>query len=396
MKEAAFSSHANEHDARCHPETRIALREEIVRWSDDTQGEIIFWLNGMAGTGKSTISRTIAQDFADKGILGASFFFKRGERDRGNAARLFTTIACQLVAQEATLAPKIQTAIEKDPNVVSRSLKDQFEQLVLNPLAGLEYSPANIRTVVLLVDALDECERDDDIRLIIHLMSQGSVLRPVRLKIFPTSRPELPIRLGFKNIEGKFQDIVLHQISEQIVKSDIAIFLDHNLTRIRNDYNKLSPSDRHLAQDWPGSSLVEVLAQMAAPLFIFAATICRFIEDQAWSDPDGQLQKILQYQSKTHESEIDKLDATYRPILDQLMVGSPAAQRSIVKEFQIVVGSIVLLAEPLSASSLSSLLGVPGSMIDRRLMSLHSVMHVPSSPQSPIRMLHLSFRDFPC
>jgi hypothetical protein len=46
----------------------------------------------MAGTDKSTISRTIAQKFDDKGDLGASFFFKRGEGDRGDAGMFIKTI----------------------------------------------------------------------------------------------------------------------------------------------------------------------------------------------------------------------------------------------------------------------------------------------------------------
>lgn len=133
---------------------------------------------------------------------------------------------------------------------------------------------------------------------------------------------------------------------------------------------------------------------MAVPLFIFAATVCRFIGDRVWSDPAGQLAKILEYRSRTRQSEIDKLDATYLPILDQLVVGTEAAKRCLVDEFRTVVGSIVLLAEPLSASSLARLLGIPRNVMDRRLMSLHSVLSIPASTESPIRMFHLSFRDF--
>ena len=61
-------------------DSQVALRQEIIRWADDQQGHCIFWLNGMAGTGKSTISRTVAQSFADNGDLGVSFFIKRGEK----------------------------------------------------------------------------------------------------------------------------------------------------------------------------------------------------------------------------------------------------------------------------------------------------------------------------
>src|SRR5438477_1558060 len=105
---ATFDSHADELDARCHPGTQEDLLRQIWGWAQDPQGKCIFWLNGMAGTGKSTISRTVAQSFADEGLLGASFFFKRGEGDRGNATRFFTTITAQLVAKVPALIPYVR------------------------------------------------------------------------------------------------------------------------------------------------------------------------------------------------------------------------------------------------------------------------------------------------
>lgn len=320
-KDAAFDSYADEHDARCHPNTRVALREEIMRWPDDPQGECIFWLNGMAGTGKSTISRSVAQSFADKRDLGASFFFKRGERDRGNAALLFTTIASQLVVKEPALAADVSAAIEADPAVASKALREQFEQLILKPLENLKGEPDTRKRIVIVVDALDECERDDDIRIIIHLLSRAKTSSSVQLRAFVTSRPELPIRLGFKDIGGKYQGLVLHEIPKPIIEHDIATFLGDKLRSIGSDHNSLFGGEQQLPLDWPAPENIQALAEMAVPLFIFAATACRFIGDQAWSDPAGQLAKVLEYQSKTQQSHIDKLDATYRPVLDQLVGG---------------------------------------------------------------------------
>ncbi|KAK4142420.1 vegetative incompatibility protein HET-E-1 [Dichotomopilus funicola] len=133
---------------------------------------------------------------------------------------------------------------------------------------------------------------------------------------------------------------------------------------------------------------------MAVPLFIFAATICRFIRDPAWCDPDGQLAKVLEYRPGTQQSEIDKLDTTYRPVLDRLLLGSEASKASLLEEFQTVVGEIVLLAEPLPIRPLTRLLGVEENVVVRRLKPLHSVLRVPDSPESPVRIFHLSFRDF--
>jgi len=89
----------------------------------------------MVGTGKSTISRTVAESFAENGLLGASFFFKRGEGDRGNAARVFPTIASQLVCKIPTLAPYVRNAIDADPAIPTKALADQFEELVHQPLS---------------------------------------------------------------------------------------------------------------------------------------------------------------------------------------------------------------------------------------------------------------------
>jgi Mrp family chromosome partitioning ATPase len=73
---ASYDSHTEEHNARCLPNTRTALLHDIAKWAQDKDGKSVFWLSGMAGTGKSTIARTIAESFANHGQLGASFFKK--------------------------------------------------------------------------------------------------------------------------------------------------------------------------------------------------------------------------------------------------------------------------------------------------------------------------------
>jgi hypothetical protein len=276
--------------------------------------------------------------------------------------------------------------------IVGKTLREQFEQLILKSLESLKSTVT--RTVVLVIDALDECDRDDDVRVIIHLISLGRSLQSVRLRAFLTSRPELPVRLGFKSIYGKYQDLTLHEIPKPIISHDIAAFWNHELTRIKEDYNNITPSELQLSEDWPRSQSVDILVQMAVPRFIFAATVCRFIGDRAWSDPAGQLAKILEYLERSPESELDKLDATYRPILDQLTVGSESAQNTLIEEFRMAVGAIVLLAEPLSISSLAGLLEISKLVISRRLVSLHSVLSVAESIDALVRLLHLLFQHF--
>ncbi|KAI1199232.1 heterokaryon incompatibility protein-domain-containing protein [Nemania serpens] len=311
---AAFDSRAEEHNARCYVDTRVDLLSQIESWAADPDGKAIFWLNGIAGTGKSTISRTVAQHFHERGLLGASFFFKRGEAERGHAGRLFTTLAAQLAARLPCVAQQIQTAIDTDPNVCSKALPQQFKTLILHTLTNVQVP----QTLVIVIDALDECDKDIDIKTIIHLLSNAKMIPHVRLRTFLTSRPELPIRLGFQKVQGDYQDLVLHQMPEQIVTHDLGVFFKRQLTRIYEEYNATSYEDVEvrLPPDWPGQDVVDTLVLKAYPLFIVAATICRFL-DPARFNPADQLQKLLDYQATAHTS--DQLGSTYLPVLNQLI-----------------------------------------------------------------------------
>ncbi|GMG38718.1 unnamed protein product [Aspergillus oryzae] len=158
---AFYNSYINQHEDFCLPDTRTELQQQILKWAE-SDGELIFWLNGMAGTGKSTIARTVAQSFEKHGLLGASFFFKRGEANRGNAKYLISTIISQLVTRHRRLGSDVLNAIENDPNIASKSLSEQCEKLLCQPLVKLHLDQPT--TIVIVIDALDECDGEDDIR----------------------------------------------------------------------------------------------------------------------------------------------------------------------------------------------------------------------------------------
>lgn len=367
-----------EHNSTCLPETRTDLLRHIQDWAHDKNGKAIFWLNGAAGTGKSTIARTVARTLADQ-QLGASFFFKRGEGERGNATRFFTTIATQLAVRLPDIRPRIKKAVDADPAISEKALKDQFDKLILGPLLEVAHLPP----LVIVIDALDECERDSDIRTILQLLSQKRDLKSILLRVFVTSRPELHIRLGFKQMtDGTYEDLILHEVARQTIQQDIRVYFEHELGQIR--------TQRSLSQDWPSEDQVDTLVKQAVPLFIFAATACRYIGDQR-DNPRKRLEIYLKYR----KVQVSKYDATYLPILTQLFDEEDEGERERwACEFREIVGSIVILESPLSTTSLARLLHLPEEDISCRLDSLHSVLSIPDSNDLPIRLLHLSFREF--
>lgn len=300
----------------------------------------------------------------------------------------FTTIAAQLIQQEASLAPYVKGVIDNDPTIFEKALKEQFEKLILEPLSHIE----NTNTLVIVIDALDECDGDKNVRLLIDLLSRANELKSPRLRIFLTSRPELPIRLGFHDVRGTFQHMILHKVEQSIIEHDLTVYFKHELANVRKDYNNSASQQQQLPSTWPEQWQVQTLVQLAIPLFIFAATTCRFLADRRTGTPDKKLQSITGHQTK---SQISKLDATYSPVLEQLLFGlSNSEQNEVLRLFKRLVGSIILLTSPLSTSALARLLDISLNEIENQLDFLHSVLNIPSSPNLPVRLLHLSFRDF--
>ncbi|KXJ86484.1 WD domain protein [Microdochium bolleyi] len=384
---ASFDSHADQHNPTCLPNTRVELLEDISRWIEEPHSQTIFWLNGMAGTGKSTISRTVASTRSGK-ELGASFFFKRGEADRGNLAKFVPTIAQQLASKAPNITSLIKNAIDADPEVLRGAIQTQFDKLILGPLSE---APISWARLLIVVDALDECEQDADIKWLIKNLSRLSG-KKTRIRILVTSRPDLPIRLGFKRIKDKYQYLVLHEMPAQVINPDIRRFLDSEFGMIRNDFNETVEDPRRLSHDWPGEKQLDDLTTMAAPLFIFAATLCRFVGDRRFGSPSMQLSKVLDHKRNHYGSQLGQ---TYGPVLNSQLPPnvSAAQQEDIVQNFTLVVGAIVTLANPLSVLSLSRLLGIPCDSVDSRLDLLHSVLDI-RTDGSPVRLLHLSFRDY--
>ncbi|EHA26671.1 hypothetical protein ASPNIDRAFT_205842 [Aspergillus niger ATCC 1015] len=395
---AAYDSYANQLNEGCLENTRTSLLRRIMAWAESPDEKCIFWLNGMAGTGKSTISKSVARKLQDKNYLGASFFFKRGEADRGNASRFFATIVEQLIVHEPRLIPRVRKAIQRDSKIAAKGLVQQFDELLLKPLLALNDDLSQHSVLVLVIDALDECDKIEDVQQLISLLPRIQESKAIRLRVFITSRPEFIIKTGFRKLSrDDHDDVALHEIPAETVEQDISLFIRDRLLQIRTERQLPSEDDYNWADEdddfskWPEESEVAQLIQIALPLFISAATMCRFIEDPL-KDPRDRLRIILENQPASHISVLGK---TYLPVFSSILASEDKSEHAqTVNEFKRLIGPIIILASPLSVSALACLLGIPKSTISRQLSFLTSVIFVPKDKGQPVRPYHQSFRDF--
>lgn len=376
---APFDSEDEEgRESRVLKNTRVDLLNQIYDWAecDDRGDPCIFWLQGSAGTGKSTISRTVAAYFDNIRLLGASFFFKRDESDRDHAKRLFTTIATQLVYSFPAIEESVLQEIEAVGNISGKTLEYHFVNLITEPLSK---SYGDDTTVILVIDALDECERTADITRVLSLLERVVEAEPARLRVFLTSRPEIN-DLHTPKDKSRYRIMNLDDVTS--TKNDIAAFFTSEFAKMTR-----KPTE---PEDWPGAKAVKELAKMAEPSFICASIICRFINRRD-RFPEEQLKLIQRFQYSTLASDIDK---TYLPVMAQLDGEGGDTPR---QQYHKLLEMIVLLADPLSVPALVSLLNE--DEMDLRHVKLwigrlSSVLRMPVDEASPVRVFHHSFRDF--
>ena len=338
----------------------------------------------MAGTGKSTIARTLAGQMNKRNSLGGSFFFSRASGSSKNAANFVGTLAYELANKSPYFKNRVCEAISSNGDVLRQGLRNQWEELIIGPLSTTKLVPR--LTLNFVIDALDECGSDDDIRLILQLLVEVKDLSAIDLGVFVTSRPEIAIRLGFEKMpEIIHQNLDLRDFPHHTVEHDIALFLRQEFGRISQEHN---------LTNWPNRDDIQGLVQRADGLFIYAATVCGFVKDENWN-PQERLSEILRSGS-TELGGTVQLDEMYSEVLRCALTKDQREEDAVrlCDRFKQVVGSIVTLSDTLSVSALAKLLNIPVKNVELVLGSLHSILDIPNNPKTPIRLLHPSFHDF--
>lgn len=349
----------------------------------------------MAGTGKSTIARTVCDHYDKEGSLGASFFFSRDGSDVSNARLFFTTIAAQMARQIPHFKYEVMQVLRQKGDIVTDNFEHQWIELIAGPLSNLNPRPTP-RVFLIVVDALDECDSGDDITLILRIFAGARSLNHFRIRVLLTSRPaDCPI---------SSEHFVLHDIERAVVDRDIELFLSHKFRQIRETFK--NPSE-----DWPGQEIIHALVIESHGLFIYAATICRFISENTNWHPHQLLNLIISRTdacvaqgqiAATQKSPMGAIDKLYMEILDQSLKtadprdADPRDEPQLIENLKNVVGTLVVLLDPLSTTAVTDLLAPSGMRVDvdfsvRRLCS---VLDISPQPESAIRLLHPSFRDF--
>ena len=211
----------------CLKGTRKEILNDINLWFANKGGQRVFWLNGLAGTGKSTIAQSFAETTSEDGKLGASFFCSRDFEDRSNLQKIFPTLAFQLACQYPHFRRVSLEVLKKYPDIGHESLCSQMEKLLVGPLKATQTA------TLIIIDALDECKDKEPASAILSILSRFVDQIPT-VKFFITGRPEPRIRSGFRleSLAPITEVLKLHEVKPEVVDRDIELFFRTQLTSL--------------------------------------------------------------------------------------------------------------------------------------------------------------------
>ncbi|KAF8991592.1 hypothetical protein BDQ17DRAFT_1546811 [Cyathus striatus] len=384
---------------KCHPETRIAVINDIINWArSDNWDQPILWMHGPAGAGKSSIARTVAEKCDDEKILVASFFFSStdatGGRDDGN--RLIPTIAYQMAISIKGTRHPITETLEEDLATFEYSITEQMKMLIVHPLVkpSNNLDVSKIFPKLIIIDGLDECHSPEAQVSIIDTISEALSRHQLRLPLqfFVTSRPELEIRKAFKSE-------VLQKLSFRLVldekynpDQDIELYIQSEFNTIKRTHT-LSHSLMK-SPEWPVTADIRSIVMKSSGQLIYASTVMKYIKNDR-GNPKERLKAIINMApalSTSKDTPYAQLAALYILILSRLQ------DYLLVKlVFEALIFCQCYLDIPAPVSSLSEIgdfLCVED--VELVVLDLHSILHVPDADsfQGVVRFYHASFSDF--
>jgi len=280
-----------------YPGTDATLLKSIGNWIAEKNVPILL-LSGPAGIGKSTIARTFASTYAHVTHSPVISFRFAHDPQCSDLSRVPPTLATQLrKINQPRLKETIESTLEADPLIWSRSLSKQFIEFVIKPIgASLATTPQSNKTFLIFLDDLDACQDHDilgrfmsDIKTVIANESHYS-----RIKILCTSRDLPSINMAFSPLIKYYRRL---PIPPQVPKSDILRYLNGNAQDLVQRNPRL-----------PWDVIFGHIADAAAGKFVIAAGILQKLRTSYVQHPDD-IQQIINTVSAELLATIDRIDA---------------------------------------------------------------------------------------
>ncbi|KAF8717268.1 WD domain, G-beta repeat, partial [Rhizoctonia solani] len=364
----------------CTPGTRVDVLAQMHQWASMAGSDdgAVYWLNGMAGTGKTTIAYSLCAELDKENQLAASFFCSRLLPECRDVNRIIPSIAYQLAQHSPVFGEALIKALERDPDIQKQLPSMQFASLISEPLTQIRASLPGIFVVV--IDALDECESRESTRVVLNTILQAGDKLKLPIRFFVSSRPEPEIRQEMERRMATtgYSQLVLHQLDTNTVRTDIEKYVRSALAPLHRI------TDAQIAK----------LVADAGVLFIYASTAVRYISDSGFSrNPYDRLRSVLEASGSGAARRDKAMNELYAIVLKSAFEDDEIDEPER-EDILRVLHTVIAAQEPLAVASIAALLQIGSEdRVRAAIRPLWSVLHITGSNEL-VATLHASFPDY--
>ena len=353
--------------------TRESILNRTMAWVASPQGRDeaprrnTYWFYGSPGIGKTSLAHSICENLHDQKQLAGAFFCRRDDPHLSEVRNILPTLINALAGIFPPFRSLVAERLRNDRNLTSKSMK---ASLFLDFVRSLPRHPE--RTLVLVIDALDECENIQNRLGILKVLTDAAAQAPW-LKIIIVCRPEADIQRFFDGTQSSHLRYDL--ATDQDASADLRTFAQKEFD--------LMASKWYITPPWPEESLFNGITSRSNGLFIFIKTVVLGLEH--CKDPTASLKAALEGSDGTG---LNSLYALYSSILRMRIAPGDA-------EFRRVIGVLLITApyRSLSEETLANFAGVRANLVKKWVDDLSSLLHRDEA-NGGIRVRHLSISDF--
>ena len=362
-------------DLRCMEGTRQSLLNQIIAWAANEPGQKdesnTFWIYGSPGIGKTALAHSICASFHDQGQLAGAFFCRRDDPHLSETRNILPTLIYKLARAFPPFRMIVAERFRSDPNLTPESMKDSLFLDFISSLPRLRHPK---RTLVLVIDALDECGNAQSRSGILSVLTSAAAQAPW-LKFIITSRPETDIQRFF-NAPTQSLHLKFDLATDQAAIADLRTFARSQFDSVASTWYHSTP--------WPEESLFNAVISRANGLFIFIKTLFLVLEKSA--DPIKSLEATLRTSAGIGLSSLHGL---YSSILKARVLHSGA-------EFRRMVGVLLATApyRSMCEETIAELAGVRVNLVKKWVDDLSSLLYRDEQAEGGVRFRHLSISDF--
>ena len=365
----------------CFPGTQETPLGAIKSWATNLWSTPSFLVLGLAGTGKSAISQTIAEWCDVNGLLVASYFCSPGADKGGNLRLIFPILATQLAQKHPGIRSALVPLLQFNEGVVYESASNQMKKLIIDPLKSADV-PA-----VIIIDGLDEWIDDTSQSAIISLMS--GCIENTKVKFLVTSRPKTHIMDSSLHplLDCLVHIFLLFDTAPDAINNDIRLFLEHELSGL---------AFRNGLDNWPTTGELDLLCSRANGLFVYAVATVKFL-DQKQVSPIEQYNTIADSPEDTmHEGTVEgvhgglSLDSLCLLVLQEAYKSNDAEYDAVVRS---VLALMVLVDRPLPPSTIAALVHLEVKEVMGILRAIQSLLLFDGDHDQPVHLFHRLVAD---